>query len=150
MLAISAMILPGISGSFILLLLGKYHYAMTAVSTFDIKKIALIGLGAAIGLLSFSKVLKWLLKHRRSETLALLTGFMLGSLNKVWPWKQTIEAMIDRHGKEIPVVQNNILPHTFESVHSQPAHLWYAIAFMALGLVMVMVLEKVGQQATNE
>lgn len=84
------MILPGISGSFILVLLGKYFFIMEAVKTFDIKVILVFGAGACIGITSFSRVLSYALKHFRNITLAVLTGFMLGSLNKVWPWKKLL------------------------------------------------------------
>ena len=70
-------------------------------------------------------------------------------MNKVWPWKQTIESVIDRHGKEIPLVQNNILPHTFETLYTQPAYIWYAITLMLFGLGMVIVLEKISQKPAN-
>ena len=150
MIAICAMILPGISGSFILLLLGMYAPMLTAVKELQYITLSIFAAGCVTGLLSFSHVLNWMFTHFKTMTLALLGGFMLGSLNKVWPWKQTLETMIDRHGKEIPVVQNNILPHTFENIHSQPSQLWYAITFMLLGLIMVVVLEKVGQQANSD
>lgn len=89
-LAICAMILPGISGAFILVLLGAYKQILEAVSNFNFKVIAVVGLGAIIGILSFSRLLKWLFQKYESITLALLTGFVFGSLNKIWPWKKTI------------------------------------------------------------
>lgn len=146
MIAICAMILPGISGSFILLLLGMYAPMLTAVKELQLTTLFLFAGGCVAGLLSFSHVLSWMFKHYKTMTLALLGGFMLGSLNKVWPWKQTIESVIDRHGKEIPLVQNNILPHAFESLYSQPAYMWYAIMLMILGMAMVIGLEKIGQK----
>ncbi|WP_354667899.1 DUF368 domain-containing protein [Paraglaciecola arctica] len=149
MIAICAMILPGISGSFILLLLGMYAPMLTAVKELQLATLCIFAAGCAAGLLSFSHVLSWMFKHFKVMTLALLGGFMLGSLNKVWPWKQTIESVIDRHGKEIPLVQHNILPHSFESLHSQPAYMWYAIALMLIGILMVIVLEKMGQKPAD-
>lgn len=151
MIAICAMILPGISGSFILLLLGMYAPMLIAVKELQFTTLFLFIGGCVAGLLSFSHVLSWMFKHYKPMTLALLGGFMLGSLNKVWPWKQTIESVIDRHGKEIPLVQHNILPHTYETLHTEPAYMWYAIMLMILGLAMVVVLEKIGQKsAVNE
>lgn len=145
MIAICAMILPGISGSFILLLLGMYAPMLNAVKDFQIVTIAIFASGCVLGLLSFSHVLSWMFKHYKTMTLALLGGFMLGSLNKVWPWKQTIEVVINRHGEEIPLIQENILPNTFETLTTQPSQLGYAIVLMLLGIVLVMGLEKVGQ-----
>jgi putative membrane protein len=149
MIAICAMILPGISGSFILLLLGMYGPMLTAVKEWQFMTLFIFIGGCVTGLLSFSHVLSWMFKHYKTVTLALLGGFMLGSLNKVWPWKQTIESVIDRHGKEIPLVQNNILPHTFEALNTQPAYMWYAIILMFLGVGMVVVLEKMGHKSTD-
>jgi putative membrane protein len=146
MIAICAMILPGISGSFILLLLGMYAPMLTAVKELQLVTLCIFASGCVAGLLSFSHVLSWMFKHYKIMTLSLLGGFMLGSLNKVWPWKQTIESVIDRHGKEIPLVQNNILPHTFETLHTQPAYMWSAIMLMVLGMAMVIALEKIGQK----
>ena len=146
MIAICAMILPGISGSFILLLLGMYSPMLTAVKELQLVTLSIFASGCVAGLLSFSHILSWMFNHYKTMTLALLGGFMLGSLNKVWPWKQTIESAIDRHGKEIPLVQNNILPQTFETLHTQPAYMWYAIMLMILGMGMVIGLEKIGQK----
>ena len=146
MIAICAMILPGISGSFILLLLGMYAPMLNAVKDLQLATIGIFASGCVLGLLSFSHVLSWMFKHYKTMTLALLGGFMLGSLNKVWPWKQTIEVVIDRHGKEIPLVQDNILPHTFEALNAQPSQMMFAIILMLLGVVLVLGLEKVGQK----
>lgn len=85
--AICAMILPGISGSFILVLLGKYHYVLNAVNQRDLMTLLIFSAGAAAGLLSFVRLLNWLLERYRDLTMAALTGMMLGSLRKIWPWK---------------------------------------------------------------
>ena len=149
MIAICAMILPGISGSFILLLLGMYAPMLIAVKELQFATLCIFASGCVVGLLSFSHVLTWMFKHYKTMTLALLGGFMLGSLNKVWPWKQSIESVIDRHGKEIPLVQNNILPHTFETLHTQPSYMWYAMMLMIVGMLMVIAIEKIGQKPAN-
>ena len=149
MIAICAMILPGISGSFILLLLGMYAPMLMAVKELQLVTLCIFASGCATGLLSFSHVLSWMFKYYKTMTLALLGGFMLGSLNKVWPWKETIESVIDRHGKEIPLDQNNILPHTFETLYTQPAYMWYAIILMLFGMGMVVVLEKISQRPAD-
>jgi len=96
-IAICAMILPGISGSFILLLLGKYAFMMEAIGNLRLKIIALFGAGAVVGIVSFSHLLSWLLKRWHDVTVALLTGFMLGSLNKVWPWKEQVSETVERN-----------------------------------------------------
>ncbi|MFQ3235364.1 MAG: putative membrane protein [Paraglaciecola sp.] len=144
MLAICAMILPGISGSFILLLLGMYTPILTALKNFEMTILGIFATGCVIGLLSFSRILNWMFSTQRTITLALLGGFMLGSLNKVWPWKKTIESTINNHGKEIPLVQENILPATFEVLTSQPSYLWYALALTIVGAGVVVLLEKFG------
>jgi putative membrane protein len=109
-LAISAMILPGISGAFILVLLNKYQYVLGAVTRFDLLTIGLVGAGALVGLVTVCQVLGWLFRRYHDATIALLTGLMLGSLRKVWPWKHTLESMVNRHGETVPTVQTNVLP----------------------------------------
>lgn len=110
MVAIVAMILPGISGSFILLILGQYDHILNAVKSYDVFTIAIVGVGAVVGIMGFSRVLSWLLKRYHQATIATLVGFMAGSLWKIWPWKVVVESRIDRHGEEIPLIERNILP----------------------------------------
>lgn len=141
-LAICAMILPGISGAFILLLLGKYEYILNALSTFKLDVIAVVGCGAVVGLLSFSNLLSWLLKKYHNMTIGLLSGFMIGSLNKVWPWKQTISTFVDRHGVEKPLLQENILPGTFESLLGQDSQLLFGILLAIAGFLLIWLMEK--------
>jgi len=139
-LAICAMILPGISGAFILLLLGAYKPALDAIHQHDFKKIAFLGIGAVIGLLSFAKVLKWLFSHYRNATLALLTGFVIGSLNKIWPWKKVIKSeMIN--GKLKILQEKSISPFTVE--HN---HLIAAIGLAVIGFLVIIILEKIGKK----
>lgn len=145
MIAICAMILPGISGSFLLLLLGMYSPILLAVKEFQFSVLAIFAAGCVLGLLSFSHVLDWMFKHYRNLTLALLGGFMLGSLNKVWPWKYTLEYAVNRHGEQIPLVQQNVLPTQFESLTGQPSLLGYAVGLMLLGLILVLLLERIGK-----
>lgn len=128
-IAICAMILPGISGSFILVLLGKYFFIMEAVKTLDLKVIAIFGIGACVGITSFSRLLSYALSHMRNITLAVLSGFMLGSLNKVWPWKETIEE-----------VEQNVAPNAF---------VWQAVCLALLGFVMVYGIEKISSKSEN-
>lgn len=136
--AICAMILPGISGAFILVLLGAYQPVLEAVNNRDLKTIAIIGAGAIIGLLSFSKLLKWLFSHYRNATLALLTGFILGSLNKIWPWKETLSTRINSKGEEIPLLQDSISPFSYGE---DPKIVW-AIGLALIGFLTIFLLER--------
>jgi len=137
-LAICAMILPGISGSFILVLLGAYKPVLEAIHTKDFKLIAILGAGAVIGLLSFSKVLKWLFAHYKNATLAVLTGFILGSLNKIWPWKETLTWRVNSHGENVPFNEQSVLPFSFEG----DPQLTMAIVLALVGFAVIILLEK--------
>lgn len=140
-LAICAMILPGISGAFILVLLGKYQTVLSAVNQRDILTLALVAAGAVIGIVSFAQLLGWLFKRYHDLTVALLTGLMLGSLRKVWPWKVTLEAIPDGHGKLLPTVQQNVLPDMYIGgvLNSE---LIVAIALGAIGFAAVLLIER--------
>ena len=140
-IAICAMILPGISGSFILLILGKYSFIINALNERNIQVIVIFGLGCAVGLLSFSRLLSWLLQNYHNLMVAFLSGFMIGSLNKIWPWKETIETYVDRHGEVKPLVQENILPTDYQALGNEPFVL-QAILFGALGIGLVVLIEK--------
>lgn len=133
--AICAMILPGISGSFILLLMGLYEPILGAVKNLDLTIMGLFACGAVVGLAAFSRILSWLLHHYRSEMFAVLTGFMVGSLVKVWPWKETVLTRINSKGEEVPFIQNNVLP-------ALSADLLLALLLMLAGLFLVLGLER--------
>jgi len=137
-IAICAMILPGISGSFILLLLGKYTFIINALSEFKIGVIAIFLAGAGLGIISFSNVLSWLLQKFHNQTIALLAGFMVGSLNKVWPWKNTLQTFTDRHGLIKPLLQENVFPHAY----SGDPHLYSALALALVGFVLIFAIER--------
>ncbi|MCK4922778.1 MAG: DUF368 domain-containing protein [Bacteroidales bacterium] len=137
-IAICAMILPGISGSFILVLLGKYQYILSAVTEFKISVIAIFAAGAVVGLISFSNLLSWLLKKFRFQTIALLAGFMGGSLNKIWPWKETLESFTDRHGELQPLIQRNILP----SDTSLNSDFYPAILIAVAGFLIIFLITR--------
>tara|TARA_B100001063_G_C16779126_1_gene569342 strand:+ start:29659 stop:30585 length:927 start_codon:yes stop_codon:yes gene_type:complete len=138
MIAICAMILPGISGSFILVLLGKYKYIIESLSELNVTVIITFAAGCVVGLLSFSHLLSWMLKKHHNFTMALLTGFMIGSLNKIWPWKNTLEWGVDRHGEKIALVQDNVLPQHFVEGEAQ---LLSAILLALFGAVLIILLE---------
>jgi len=135
MLAICAMILPGISGSFILLLIGMYPVIINAVSELDLAVLALFGAGAAVGLAAFSRVLSWLLHRFRATTLALLIGFLLGSLPVVWPWQTAALAAGPQPG-----VRQLMLPGQYQELLGNP-QLLPSLALMAVGLAVVLGLE---------
>ena len=141
-LAICAMILPGISGAFILVLLGAYEPVLDALNNRDIKTIAIIGCGAIVGLLSFSKLLKWLFRHYHNLTLAILTGFIFGSLNKIWPWKKVLTTRLNSKGIEVPVLEESISPLSFEG----DSKIALAIVLMIIGFLTILVLEKIGSK----
>mgnify|MGYP001394872324 CR=1 FL=1 len=142
-IAICAMILPGISGSFILVLLGMYRFILGAVSNLNILVLLVFLAGAVIGIVAFSNVLSWLLRKYHNLTIALLTGFMIGSLNKVWPWKEVTETFVDRHGEIRPLVEQNVLPARFAEVSGQSAMLGAAIGLAVVGFVSILVIEKI-------
>jgi putative membrane protein len=141
-LAICAMILPGISGSFILVILGAYKTLSDALHDFDIKKVGMFTLRAFIGLLSFSHVLKWLFKHYHNITLALLTGIIFGSLNKIWPWKEVLTWSENSSGNLIPLMEKSISP----SAYNGDPQLIYAISLMVIGFLTIFILEKLGSK----
>lgn len=139
-IAICAMILPGISGSFILLLMGSYHMILNGLKNIDLLVIGLFGGGCMVGLISFSRLLKFLFSKFHDQTVALLTGFMIGSLYKVWPWKVKIgDAPINIHsdGKE-DWMMTNVLPNGFDG----DPQLAFAIVCALTGLGLILVLDR--------
>jgi len=144
-LAICAMILPGISGSFILLLLGKYQFILAALNEGNISVIAVLLVGAFTGIISFSHLLSWLLKKYHHLTIALLSGFMIGSLNKIWPWKETIEEYLDSHGIAQPLVQKNILPGRFEELSGTNPQLLWAVLLGLAGFLLIFAFEAISK-----
>lgn len=146
-IAICAMILPGISGSFILLLMGMYPVFLNALKTVDLLLLGCFFAGCACGLLLFSHLLYWLLRRYHNVTLALLTGFLVGSLNVIWPWKQTLESTLDRHGEMIPLVQENLLPSTYAIMTGgEPYTLWAGLLAIG-GVILVLGLEWIALKA---
>lgn len=140
-LAICAMILPGISGAFILVLLGSYKVILDAVHEKDFKIVATVGLGAIFGILSFAKLLKWMFSHYKDLTLAVLTGFILGSLNKIWPWKKVLETKIF-DDKVIIIQDQSISPFAFDGDNQ----LLFAIMLALVGFSLIFILEKLASK----
>lgn len=175
-IAICAMILPGISGSFILLILGAYKTLSDAIHDYNFKHIFIFIGGAIVGLLSFSKVLKWLFKHYENTTLAVLTGFIIGSLNEIWPWKQTISVFSKKAGTEMDfsnvtelgslsvfqrntqdfenykvMLEKSISPFTYSEINNGiDSQLLYAIVFMVLGFSTILLLELTANKKTTD
>ncbi|WP_298444520.1 DUF368 domain-containing protein [uncultured Ferrimonas sp.] len=146
MVAICAMILPGISGSFILLLLGLYVPIIAAVKEFDVTIIGLFLGGAVLGLLTFSHLLSFLLTRFRGLTLSFLCGLMVGTLNKVWPWKQTLTTRINSKGVEVPLTEQTLSPWQFAEISGHDPQLLLALGCMALGFGLVWGLERYAGQ----
>lgn len=138
-LAICAMILPGISGSFILVIIGAYSPVLEALNSVNIKKILFFAAGSVIGLLSFSKLLKWLFEKYHRLTLAIITGFMIGSLNKIWPWKEVLTFRTNSKGKQVPLNEESISPFNFDG----DPQLLQAVGLMVFGVLIILVLEKI-------
>ncbi len=151
--AIIAMILPGISGAFILLLLGAYTPVIGTVSQLSdgvsamnwgltseaLLKLGVFAIGAIIGLKVFSRTLNWMFKHHKNTTLAVLTGFMIGALNKIWPWKEVLQTRMNHKGIEVPFIEKSILP----SDYTGDPQLLYACGFAIIGFLMIFVLERI-------
>lgn len=148
--AICAMILPGISGSFILLLMGAYTPVMNAIKTFDVAMIAVFGAGCVLGLAAFSRVLTWMFRRYHDLTTATLTGFLLGSLAIIWPWKRVVSVRESSSGLE-PFLRENVLPGDYATItdverllgitekHPQLAG---AIALAVAGAALLLILER--------
>lgn len=163
-IAICAMILPGISGSFILVLLGSYSTILNAIHERDFMIIAVVGAGAIVGLLSFARLLKVMFAKYHDLTIAILSGFLLGSLNKIWPWKRVEEVMIKHAGEAdeevVNILEKTVLPADFTTpvldgaqiVGQNPAdaQLWPAIGLALLGALVILLLEKLGSKKPQE
>ena len=139
-LAICAMILPGISGSFILVLLGMYSTVLMAVKSLYLLFLAVFAVGAGAGLLCFSRLLYWLLHRFHQATMALLTGFLFGSLAVVWPWKHVLDWIEGSHGQLKPVQQVPVSPTEYFVLTGQDPQVWYCIALMGLGFAAVWLI----------
>jgi putative membrane protein len=158
-IAIIAMILPGVSGAFILLLMGSYEVIMGTINQFRdgliggnmtllgnaLLKIFIFGIGAILGLKLFSKILHWMFEKHNFLTLSILTGFMIGSLNKVWPWKLVLETRINSHGETVPFLEKSILPNQYLG---EPT-LFLAIGLMIAGFLTILILEKAAAKFAN-
>ena len=139
-LAVCAMILPGISGSFILVLLGMYSTTLMALKSLDLVFILVFVVGAGCGLLCFSRVLHWLLRRFHQGTMAVLTGFLFGSLLVVWPWKRVLEWVEGSHGQLKPAQQFPLSPLDYQIYTGQDPQLWFCLSLMIAGFAVVWLI----------
>ncbi|SCY07754.1 putative membrane protein [Nonlabens sp. Hel1_33_55] len=151
-IAIIAMILPGVSGAFLLLLLGSYQTVLNSITGLiesllagewsrvfsNLGNLALVGVGAILGIKLFSRALTWLFENKKNLTLALLTGFMIGSLNKLWPWKEVLSTRMNSKGLEVPFLEKSILPQNFAG---DPQILWVCV-LVVIGFLLILILEQ--------
>ncbi|AXT58577.1 DUF368 domain-containing protein [Aquimarina sp. AD1] len=151
-IAIIAMILPGVSGAFILLILGAYETFIGILNQFRegltsldfnllwqaFYKILIIAVGAIAGLKLFSKILNWMFNNHKNMTLALLTGFMIGSLNKLWPWKKVLSWRTNSEGIEVPFLEKSILPSSFDG----DSRIIWVLLFIIIGFLLILALER--------
>ncbi|MFX3675403.1 MAG: DUF368 domain-containing protein [bacterium] len=146
-IGITAMILPGISGSFLLLILGKYEFITGAVKApfvdGNFSVLLIFAAGTATGLLGFSKILKWCLDHYKNSTMAFLTGILIGTLKKVWPWKETLESVVVR-GKVRILREANIIPPSFQTEEI------LAVALAVIGFALVLILESKSKKQIHD
>jgi putative membrane protein len=138
-IAICAMLLPGISGSFLLLILGAYNSVISAIANFDLIRIGAFCFGVVIGLLAFSRILSKILHNFRSQTLAILTGFLLGSLHVLWPWKNKLELLFTHSDGTKEWLLENALPNF------HPLEIISMIVFAAFGGGVVIGLDKLSK-----
>ncbi|WP_434928473.1 DUF368 domain-containing protein [Shewanella sp. HL-SH2] len=149
-IAICAMILPGISGSFILLLIGIYPAVLAAVKGFDIAYLACFAMGCVLGLLSFSHVLSALLRKFHDATLMFLIGLMLGTLGKIWPWKEVVTWRENSSGQQVPLLEQNLTPFDFQAITGDAHQLGLAIVAALFGIGLVWSLEFFGAKHTKD
>ena len=149
-IAICAMILPGISGSFILLILGKYEYMMGTIADIvsgkgvlmDFVIVLVFILGALIGIIAFSKFLHWLLEHYHRPTLLVLAGFIIGSLVKVWPWSNMPDIICSQFPEAAAMMETAGTNEVVQMYSGQiDPHIWGAVAFALVGLMLVIGIE---------
>ncbi len=136
-IAFCALILPGISGAFLLILLGKYEFMLQAVSELNVVVLFIFGIGGVTGVIAFSHAIGWLLKKHPDTTLALLTGFMIGSLNKLWPWKEVLETRISSTGDIVPLVEQNILPAEYAGLYDKDPMSGAVLLCMIAGFAII-------------
>jgi len=148
-IAISALLLPGVSGSFLLLSMGLYGTVMQGVRSLDLGLIGLFGVGCLIGLFGFSRLLSWLLRHHHTATLQLLVGFIIGSLPVLWPWRELVRYQLGPDGQKIPLDYRYLTPGDFADLTGDPARLPAVVALMLAGAALVLLISRANRPATS-
>ncbi|WP_110686903.1 DUF368 domain-containing protein [Salinicola aestuarinus] len=136
-IAISAMLIPGVSGSFLLLVMGLYATIMSGIKSADIALIAVFGAGCAVGLFTFSRLLSWLLRRHHGVTLMTIAGFIMGSLPQLWPWRQLASYRMDSDGAAVPLAYQYHLPWDYTAYTGEGSQWLLSLCLMALGVVLV-------------
>lgn len=145
-LAICAMILPGISGSFILVIMGMYAPVLDAVREPDLAILGVFAIGCVLGLLSIARLITWAFSHFHDLVLALLIGFMVGALNKIWPWKQTLSWRVDSSGEKVPLEEASVSPFSYADLAGQDPQIFLAFFSALAGLTLVLGVEWAGRK----
>ena len=143
-IALCAMILPGISGSFILVLLGLYPVFINAIANLELDILLVFASGGIIGLMLFSRLLSWLLHHYQTMVIAMMCGFLIGSLNVIWPWKLVTDSVLSQSGKTIVLASQNLLPQQYLQLVGQDPLTNVCVLAAIIGLLLVLGLEYVG------
>ena len=141
--SVCAWILPGISGSFILLIFGLYSHVIEAIRSLELATLSALGIGCVLGVMIFSRILSSLLSKYRNAVLSVLVGLMFGSLSKLWPWKSTLSYHLGSDGTQIPLIQEPVFPSTYTILTNQEADVFYAILSASLGAAVVIILYRV-------
>lgn len=136
-------ILPGVSGAFILMFLGKYQYILASFDSLELDVIILFIAGSMVGMTVVARCTSFLLTHYFNTTVAFLAGLMIGSLNKVWPWREVLEYVTTAQGKRIPAFDESVLPWRYLEITGKDPQLFYAVLMMASGVLMVVIFEKI-------
>lgn len=139
-IAISALLLPGVSGSFLLLTMGLYGTVMQGIRGFDLELLGLFAVGCAIGLFGFSRLLSWLLQRHHTATLQLLVGFIVGSLPVLWPWRELVRYQLGPQGQMIPLDHRYLTPGDYAVLTGESGLLWPVLATMLVGAALVLLL----------
>ncbi|PRY72637.1 putative membrane protein [Halomonas ventosae] len=147
-IAISALLLPGVSGSFLLLTMGLYGTVMQGIRSFDLGLLGLFGAGCLVGLFGFSRLLSWLLRHHHTATLQLLVGFIIGSLPVLWPWRELVRYQLGAEGQMIPLDYRYLTPADFAELTGDPARLPAVVALMLAGAALVLLIARANRPAT--
>lgn len=146
-IAISSMILPGLSGSFVLIIMGNYALVLGAISSVQLNILVPLALGCAVGIILFSHVIAWIFKHFEDQTLALMTGFVLGSLVVIWPWKEAIMQVVQREGKEPKEV---VQAYQWFWPDMTSMDTWICVLLMLAGAVSIYLMERFAADTSDK